>query len=67
MVAVLGVGCTTSYLCWVPLFGVAFGAALLGEAVNRWHAVGLAAVFLGSVLSARPAGPARTGPLPVCS
>jgi drug/metabolite transporter (DMT)-like permease len=65
-IATLGVGRTTSYLSWVPLFGVAFGAVLLGEALNRWHAVGLAAVLLGSVLSARHVGPARPA-LAVCS
>jgi drug/metabolite transporter (DMT)-like permease len=59
-IATLGVGRTTSYLSWVPIFGVAFGALLLGEPLNRWHAVGLVTVLLGSVLSARTVGRARS-------
>jgi drug/metabolite transporter (DMT)-like permease len=52
-IATIGVGRTATYLSWVPLFGVGFGALLLGEPLNRWHAVGLAAVLLGSVLAVR--------------
>jgi drug/metabolite transporter (DMT)-like permease len=52
-IAAIGVGHTAIYLSWVPLFGVGFGALLLGEQLNRWHAVGLAAVLVGTVLVTR--------------
>jgi drug/metabolite transporter (DMT)-like permease len=52
-IATIGVGRTATYLSWVPLFGVGFGALLLGEQLNGWHAVGLAAVLIGTVLATR--------------
>lgn len=52
-IAAIGVGRTATYLSWVPLFGVGFGALLLGEQLNRWHAVGLVAVIVGTVLATR--------------
>jgi drug/metabolite transporter (DMT)-like permease len=59
-IAVLGVGRTATYLSWVPIFGVAFGALLLGEQLTLWHAVGVLAVLAGSWLSVSAAGVPRT-------
>jgi drug/metabolite transporter (DMT)-like permease len=56
-IAAIGVGRTATYLSWVPLFGVAFGALLLDEPLNRWHAIGLAAVLVGTLMATR-SGPA---------
>lgn len=50
----LGAARTAMAFYWVPIFGVAFAALFLGEAVTWWHAVGLAGVILGARLSARP-------------
>lgn len=66
-IAALGVGRTANYLSWVPIFGVGFGALLLGEPLNRWHALGLGAVLMGSVLAARAAGPQASSTLNVCT
>ena len=52
-IAAIGVGRTATYLSWVPVFGVAFGALLLDEALNGWHFVGLAAVLCGSLMASR--------------
>ena len=52
-IATIGVGRTATYLSWVPVFGVGFGALLLDEALNAGHAVGLCAVLCGSLLAAR--------------
>ncbi len=49
----LGVGRTASYLSWVPVFGVAFGAIFLREPLSPWHFVGGAGVLLGSALVVR--------------
>jgi len=54
-IATIGVGRTATYLSWVPVFGVGFGALLLDEALNGWHAVGLCAVLCGSLMAARQA------------
>lgn len=59
-IAVLGVGRTASYLSWVPIFGVAFGALLLGERLTPWHAVGVVAVLAGSWLAVSATGVPRT-------
>lgn len=52
-ISTIGVGRTASYLSWVPIFGVCFGAVFLAEPVTLWLLVGLCGVFLGSVLVAR--------------
>jgi drug/metabolite transporter (DMT)-like permease len=52
-ISALGVGRTTSYLSWVPIFGVGFGALLFAETLTRWHGFGLMAVMWGSLLIAR--------------
>lgn len=59
-IAVLGVGRTATYLSWVPIFGVAFGALLLGERLTPWHAVGVLAVLAGSWLALSMSGAPRT-------
>ena len=66
-IAALGVGRTANYLSWVPIFGVGFGALLLGEPLNWWHALGLAGVLTGSVLAARAAGQEARSSLNVCT
>jgi drug/metabolite transporter (DMT)-like permease len=60
-IAAIGVGRTATYLSWVPLFGVGFGALLLGEQLNGWHALGLAAVLLGTVMATRRADEPEAG------
>ena len=55
----LGAARTAMAFYWVPIFGVAFAALFLGEAVTWWHALGLAGVILGARLSARRAGVAE--------
>ncbi len=52
-IATIGVGQTATYLSWVPIFGVSFGALFLQEPVTVWHLVGLAAVIAGSFLVVR--------------
>lgn len=52
-IAAIGVGQTATYLSWVPIFGVSFGALFLQEPVTVWHLVGLAAVIAGSFLVVR--------------
>lgn len=46
----LGVARTALYVYWVPIFGVLFGVALLGEPLTPWHLGGLAAVLAGTWL-----------------
>ena len=60
-IAAIGVGRTATYLSWVPLFGVAFGALLLDESLNRWHAIGLAAVLIGTLLATHTASAPAAG------
>ena len=55
----LGAARTAMAFYWVPIFGVAFAALFLGEAVTWWHALGLAGVILGARLSARRGGVAE--------
>jgi drug/metabolite transporter (DMT)-like permease len=50
---VLGVARTALYAYWVPIFGVLFAVLLLGEPLNVWHGVGLAAVLGGTWLGTR--------------
>jgi drug/metabolite transporter (DMT)-like permease len=46
----IGVARTALYAYWVPIFGVLFAVALLGEPLTVWHGVGLAAVLGGTWL-----------------
>ena len=48
-----GVARTALYAYWVPIFGVLFAVAWLGEPLRVWHGVGLAAVLLGTWLGSR--------------
>ena len=50
---VLGVARTAQFAYWVPIFGVAFAVALLGEPLTVWHGIGLAAVLSGTWLGTR--------------
>lgn len=54
-IARLGVARTAVYIYWVPVFGMGFAAAVLGEPLNIWYGVGLALVLGGSRLAARRA------------
>jgi len=65
-IATIGVGRTATYLSWVPVFGVGFGALLLGEALNGWHAVGLCTVLCGSFMAARRAKTTGATPTAAC-
>lgn len=52
-IATIGVARTAIFLYWVPLFGVAFAALLLGEALTWWHLFGFVAVMCGTWLGTR--------------
>ena len=56
-IATIGVARTAVFLYWVPVFGVAFAALLLGEVLTWWHLVGFIAVMTGTWLGTRPAAP----------
>jgi drug/metabolite transporter (DMT)-like permease len=60
-IAAIGVGQTASYLSWVPIFGVLFGALFLEESVTAWHVVGLGGVIAGSLLVVYPSANTRSG------
>jgi drug/metabolite transporter (DMT)-like permease len=49
----LGVARTALYAYWVPIFGVGFAVAVLGEPLTVWHGVGLAGVLSGTWLGTR--------------
>lgn len=49
----LGVARTALYAYWVPIFGVGFALAWLGEPLTGWHAFGLVAVLSGTWLGTR--------------
>ena len=53
-ISVIGVARTAVFLYWVPVFGVAFAALLLGEALTWWHLLGFVAVMSGTWLGTRP-------------
>lgn len=58
----IGVARTAVFLYWVPVFGVAFAALLLGERLTLWHLFGFLAVMCGTYLGTRrPLTPA-----PIC-
>jgi len=57
-IARIGVARTSLFTYWVPLFGIGFAVALLGEPLSPWHAVGLALVLGGSWFGLRRAVPA---------
>lgn len=54
-ISIIGVARTAVFLYWVPVFGVAFAALLLGEVLTWWHLLGFAAVMTGTYLGTRPA------------
>lgn len=54
-IATMGVARTALWFYWVPVFGLAFAAAVLGEPLSGWHGVGLAAVLVGSSIAMRSA------------
>lgn len=56
-IARIGVARTAVYLYWVPVFGVAFAALLLGERLTFWHLLGFLAVMGGTYLGTRPSTP----------
>lgn len=49
-ISTIGVGRTASFLSWVPIFGVCFGALFLSEPVTLWLLLGLVGVLFGSLL-----------------
>jgi len=62
-IARIGVARTAVFLYWVPVFGVAFAALLLGERLTLWHLFGFLAVMAGTYLGTRqPAAAAATSP-----
>ena len=62
-IARIGVARATVYVYWVPIFGMAFSALLLGETLNAWYGLGLAMVLAGSRLAAgAPRRPALVPP-----
>lgn len=52
-IAAIGVGRTSSYISWVPIFGVSFGVMFFGETITVWHVLGLLAVIAGTTLIVR--------------
>lgn len=52
-IARIGVARTAVFLYWVPVFGVAFAALFLGEALTWWHLAGFVAVMGGTYLGTR--------------
>lgn len=54
-ISIIGMARTAVFLYWVPVFGVAFAALLLGEVLTWWHLAGFAAVMGGTYLGTRPA------------
>lgn len=52
-IASIGVGSTTSAIYWVPVFGIGFAVAALGEALSHLHVVALSTVLLGTWVSSR--------------
>lgn len=52
-IATIGVGRTSSYISWVPIFGVCFGALFFGESLTTWHVIGMLAVIVGTTLIVR--------------
>lgn len=56
-IATIGVARTAIFLYWVPVFGVAFAALLLGETLTLWHLAGFAAVMAGTYLGTRQPAP----------
>lgn len=52
-IATIGVARTAVFLYWVPVFGVAFAALLLGETLTLWHLAGFIAVLAGTYLGTR--------------
>ena len=59
-IARIGVARTAVFLYWVPVFGVAFAALLLGEELTPWHLFGFVAVVGGTYLGTRPTAPAAS-------
>lgn len=60
----LGAARTALAFYWVPIFGVGFAAAFLGEALSGWHALGLASVIAGARLGLASRGPAAAPAAP---
>ena len=52
-IATIGIGRTSSYISWVPIFGVCFGAVFFAETITVWHVIGLLAVIAGTTLIVR--------------
>lgn len=52
-IATIGVGNTSSYISWVPIFGVCFGAIFFAEAIGSWHLAGLVSVIVGTTMIVR--------------
>jgi drug/metabolite transporter (DMT)-like permease len=52
-IAAIGVARTAVFLYWVPIFGIAFAALLLGEPLTWWHLGGFIAVMAGTWLGTR--------------
>lgn len=50
-IARLGMARAATYQSWIPIFGLMFGALLLGESLSIWHGVGVLGVFAGTYLS----------------
>lgn len=57
-IARIGVARTAVFLYWVPVFGVAFAAMLLGEQLTLWHLFGFVSVMAGTYLGTRQPRPA---------
>ena len=48
-ISTIGVGRTSSFISWVPIFGFMFGVLFFSEPVTTWHVIGLVGVIWGSM------------------
>jgi drug/metabolite transporter (DMT)-like permease len=68
-IAAIGVARTAVFFYLVPVFGVAFSALLLGEALTLWHLAGFVAVMTGTWLGTKQGSalPVAAGSLPLAT
>jgi drug/metabolite transporter (DMT)-like permease len=55
-VARIGFGRAGTFFSWLPVFGVAVSALVLGETLTAWHLAGLALVVAGTRMTIVPTG-----------
>jgi drug/metabolite transporter (DMT)-like permease len=53
-IATVGMAKAAVFLSWLPIFGVGFAVAVLGESLTAWHVAGLVLVIAGTRLGTMP-------------